>query len=312
MAASSSISINEIGTRLFDMYVDRRGLVLSDDTLGIVILYMISVDEHGNVTWGGLYEGIYKSYYSRHGFDIDESEWDEDFDVPVVHDALSQEYKDILACESEPDVSDEAFAEGDVMKICCYHNGKRHGKYIKYDKYGQVENYRFYVRGLLHGTSIRYLYEHTEITKYKHGVKHGEERIILKGRMTKVSDYVDGKLVKYREYDSYDKLLKQATCGCDAVHWEHMRWNVDGILIERSMFTGDIRHGPRERWNDDGTVYSKSNYVNGKLDGEYIEYYPDGKLYLRYQYRAGVMCGECRRYNRDGSYEIVGKPRFED
>lgn len=322
---SSNVSV---GLRLFDMYIDRRIVPISDDTLGIVVSYMIDIDLCGNIKWGGLREGIHIAY------DNDDSD-SEEYGYPV-HEALSVEYIDTMF--GNLDVSERSVmyhVEDGTFSECCYHNGKRHGKHRIYDDDGDLCEYTFYWEGLMHGTSYSYGGEYNEITMYNHGKKHGEHRISYHDGSSESMHYVDdmltglctkkdahGKIkvkqeylngLKHGLYESYNDrgvLVERSKYDNGLLHGLQEVWNNAGILVLRSNYEYDFIHGMHEIWHDDGKLHKRMSYNMDTLHGEFNEYRRDGTLFIQCNYVNGKIDGECYRFTIDGVREIIHLDSF--
>lgn len=175
------------GMQLINMYGDLRRIPLSNDTLSIVVAYMIEIDKYGNITWGGLREGIWIIYYTGYGYE---------HETIYVHDGLSTIYNDPM-----PNIKEQ----------CYYHNNIPQGLFQKWNEYGSlIERYTL-VDGKRHG-----LYESwygsvmlSVRGTYIYGRLHGEYKTWDRdGKLELDKVYQHGKRVGWNIRDVIRGLLR--------------------------------------------------------------------------------------------------------
>lgn len=108
---------------LFNQWVDKKArnkISLSDDTISIVMSYLVSFDEHG-MMFGGVREGEYKEYHSNSVVSL----------ACTYHNGL---------IEGEHSMFN---INGNLSRTCNYVGGKKHGMINIYTRHGIYQQFEF-------------------------------------------------------------------------------------------------------------------------------------------------------------------------
>jgi len=212
------------------------------------------------------------------------------------------------------------FRSDSVVKEISYY---RNGKLVDIEEVNRVDS-----SGLKHGKWVELYnnFEVNEVTEYKHGEKHGWNRIFAKnGDVIYQVYYLSGQIEESKNDSSFDFLEYTDSLGVErkgtffgdtpvGIHVEILD-GIPGECYEYSL-TGKIvgkgkcqQNGKKENfwiaYFENGTIKSKGNYSNGIKNGAWNFFYPNGNLEQEGVYQNGKEHGKWNWFYNNGQLKKV-------
>lgn len=207
---------------------------------------------------------------------------------------------------------------------------EQHGKWIYYDREGEIEEERNYYRGLLYGLVVRYFpngkkqqegYFKWDVQDSIYSEWYETGELMVKG------EYALGKPVGRWEYYYRDGRLKSVEEVIDSVDyvWEfylpdpaHTQTIVNGngeltsyyttgSVKEWYNFKNGLRDGEFEEISVYGYTTLKGSFQDGKKHGEWQYYYYTGDLEKVSHYNLDVLEGDYKYYYDNGKVNVEGR-----
>ena len=231
------------------------------------------------------------------------------------------------------------YPDGTVLNAQDFVNGKLHGQFVTYDKYGNIEIKGNYVDGERDGEWLfefgaqKAIYEKgvlkssVMVEKPKKEKKKSNKSAVVLDRKSEQNQRASVKGIKtpdptrthleYMTIAAYNEKFEtayQLTTGNKFVHvkgefvngYEEGKWSTfypDGkINCEENFIKGKL-HGAWKTFYQNGKLKDEKNYVNGNLDGGSTSYDEQGNIKIKGNYIAGKMDGTW--IFDDGKKEIV-------
>ncbi len=201
-----------------------------------------------------------------------------------------------------------------IKSIGNYNNGILNGKYIKYDRDGNIEVSTIYENGEINGTYTTYkngkiLYE----TTYEYGIKNGQktyyynnENDELNGNICEIAIYKNNKLNGIRTiYDVNNKNKIAEINYVDdkkdglSITYEYSNENILINKIENIYKDDKLYNGVENTYYDNKQIKSNISCINGYK--KVITYYENGKIKSEAFYHDEVLNGIVKDYDINGN-----------
>lgn len=207
---------------------------------------------------------------------------------------------------------------------------EEHGRWLYYDREGELEEERNYYRGMLYGLVVRYYpngskqqegyfkwdaqdsvytewYEtgHLKVKgEYYLGIPVGRwENYYLDGRLKSVEEIIDS--VNYvREFYLPDERHTQTIINGEG---EMTTYYTTGGVKEWYNFKGGLKDGAFEELSVYGYITLQGEFREGKKNGEWKYYYYTGDLEKVSHYTDDVLEGKYEYYYDNGQLNVTGK-----
>lgn len=178
--------------------------------------------------------------------------------------------------------------DGSLLQKCCYCNGLKEGKSIRYWTFDKIAAEEDYSEGLLY-KGIYYDQDAECIAQISEGM--GIKAVFGKEGIVELQEYLYGVIDgEVRQIDRYGRVsaLYHVKNGCK--HGEEINFfealRLQQILIPKlsiMWFEGKIQ-GVVKTWYDNGTQESQREISNNKKNGHSTAWYRDGSLMLIEEY----------------------------
>ncbi len=154
------------------------------------------------------------------------------------------------------------YGNNKISITCTFINGKKHGKCIWYNEYGNIMATRNYENGILQGECIEY-YENGNI-KIKKYYKDG---------------LIDGTYTSYYENSNIKEICNLKTIRIKTINEEDLlRYPVEFLNIIHTKIEID---GIIKQYWPNNILKIQANYNDCKLVGVFQSYYDSGELYIK-------------------------------
>jgi antitoxin component YwqK of YwqJK toxin-antitoxin module len=155
-------------------------------------------------------------------------------------------------------------------------DGKKYGVYCSYYENGHTKEYSYYFMNQLHGSCLTYthsgvLYTHEQ---FERGKSCGPKYIYYDNSRVKYiiryeSENRDSGLMEY--YNENQNLLTVHTFKNFKRHGRFLKYDVNGLVIERTYFKNGNLHGQCKKFDTNGNVILRGYFRNGKKNGIFSE-----------------------------------------
>mmetsp|Transcript_18572 Transcript_18572/g.20649 ORF Transcript_18572/g.20649 Transcript_18572/m.20649 type:complete len:247 (-) Transcript_18572:180-920(-) len=186
---------------------------------------------------------------------------------------------------------------------------KRHGKWIKQSKTGQITEQCTYTHGKLDGERNCWYSngQQREQYHYADGKQEGEYNMWVDGQLRETCCYVSGK--RHGEFNLWHSSGKpKEVCNYvnGAKQGERKRYYSNGSISQQCYFLNNELEGEVTEWFKGykdvvGSVYEKSHYYKGKLHGTFRQWYRKGNMKREKNFVNGIQKGENKFWRRDGT-----------
>ena len=144
-------------------------------------------------------------------------------------------------------------------------------------------------------------------TTYRHGVRHGLERMWSGSRsgpsyLTSETPWENGKIHGVKKvYLPGGKVMSQTTYEHGQMTGESRTYDEEGRLLRITFYNSGKKHGElHDFWPESGKLQRSIPYNNGKVDGTSHEYYSNGQLKREASVKNNAMHGLERQFEPDG------------
>lgn len=224
----------------------------------------------------------------------------------------------------DPDISKQQFVDNKLTFYCS--SGHRQERIIKdkntievweyFQRSGDLFRHFFLVDGQMDGrvevfNGASYP---MRLEEYKHGKKHGVERIQLEdGRVLSEKSYTDDLLDGMsQEWNEKGQLLKQMSYKKGRLDGPTRRWNANGQLIVEEQYQNGVSHGRQMEWDRQGRPLRLVHYVSGKLQGEYIRFSTEtGQMLEKQNFDQNQLVGLSEYYAERPSRYLQRTQRYD-
>lgn len=157
------------------------------------------------------------------------------------------------------------------------------------------------------------------IVPWKHGRRHGEEKVYAGQRVKAIIPWVNGKMHGVRKTFYPDGTVQvEAAYENGEANGPTRNYDPKGRLVREASLTNSKRHGlVRDFWPESGKVRREIRYNLGKVVGVAKDYYANGQLKRALPFKDNAMHGIEIQYEADGTvvrkrYWIKGETATED
>jgi len=210
------------------------------------------------------------------------------------------------------------YPDGTILNTQDFVNGKLHGQFTTYDKYGNIEIKGNYVDGERDGEWLfefgaqKVIYEKgvlkssLMVEKPKKEKKKSNKSVVIFDRKSEQSQRTAVKgltapnptrtHVEYMTVGAYNEKFKTAYQLAMESKFVHVK----------GEFVNGYEEGKWLTFYPDGKVNNEGNFLKGKLHGEWKTFYPTGKVKEVTNYVNGNLDGLSTTYDEQGKIKIKG------
>lgn len=205
-----------------------------------------------------------------------------------------------------------------------------HGRWLYYDREGEIQEERNYYKGMLFGKVTRY---YANGQKEQEGYFKWDRQDSLyaewyeTGKLKTEGEYLLGKPVGTWKYYYRDGRLKSVEEVVDTINyvWEFYQpdslhtqtikegngelitYYTTGAVNEWYNYSDGIKNGPFEEYSIYGYTTISGKFKEGKKDGDWKYYYYTGQLEKISRYEDGILNGPYKYYYDNGTVNVEGE-----
>jgi len=187
--------------------------------------------------------------------------------------------------------------------------GRKTGWWTAYDQQGNIIYTGFFVDGHPVDTLRRYYPDGTlkALMVYDPaGIKVEAEIYDEQGCLRACGNYLNQlKQGPWVFYSPQNKPLFKINYVNDSLDGLAVRYYANGIIMEKTRWSGNKMDGLQEVFNENGDKISEYNYNNGQLNGKYTVYNPNGSIAIIGYYRENLKDGNWIYFNENGDEDYT-------
>lgn len=203
----------------------------------------------------------------------------------------------------EDSVFQSYYHDGTLRKEGWFANGNRTGRWVSYDRFGEIDYVENYRNGTLHGVDTFFSCVHTIETiapKYN-GEKHGwTEKYAPNGDLLYKYHYIHDQLVGYTYLLPDGNFAKEIPVENSGKKETLKTFYKNGKPSSELEYRNGEFNGKRTLYYPDGKIWLQATYSHGDIDGEEKEFYPNGQLYSSKTMKQGEAYGSLNVYTSTG------------